>query len=212
MSAFIDAHRDRFGVEPICRVLGVSASAYYHRASGVRSARSVADQRLLARIRQVHGANYEAYGYRRTWKALRRAGETAPRCQVQRLMREHGIRGAKRRGRPWRTTTPDPDAHRRADLVNRQFTAPAPDRLWVGDFTYLRCWQGTVFFAFVIDVYSRRVVGWQLASHMRTDLVLDALRIALGTRQVGADSRLVAHTDRGSQLGLNRSSQQWLVM
>ena len=139
---FIDEHRDRFGVEPICRVLGVSASAYYHRATGQRSARELEDERLVARIRETHRANYEAYGYRRTWKALRRAGETAPRCQVQRLMRQDGLRGAKRRGRPWRTTIPDPDAQRRPDLVNRDFSAVAPDRLWVGDFTYLRCWEG----------------------------------------------------------------------
>ena len=123
VSAFIDEHRDRFGVEPICRTLGVSASAYYQRARGERSARDVEDERLLAVIRETHKANYEAYGYRRTWKALRRAGETAPRCQVQRLMRAHGIQGAKRRGKPWRTTKPDPDAQRRPDLVKRDFTA-----------------------------------------------------------------------------------------
>jgi len=154
---------------------------------------------LLGRIREVHLANYEAYGYRRTWKALRRAGEQAPRCQVQRLMREHGIQGAKRRGKPWRTTKPDPLAHRWPDLVQRQFTAQEPNRLWVGDLSYLRCWEGVVFFAFIIDVHSRRVIGWQLAGHMRTDLVLDALRMALGTREPGADFGLVAHTDRGSQ-------------
>ena len=199
MSAFIDEHRDRFGVEPICRALGVSASAYYHRARGARSQRQREDERLLEVIRTTHKKNYEAYGYRRTWKALRRAGETAPRCQVQRLMRAHGIQGAKRRGKPWRTTKPDPNAQRRPDLVQRQFTAQEPNRLWVGDLSYLRCWEGVVYFAFVIDVFSRRVVGWQLASHMRTDLVLDALRMALGTREHGADFRLVAHTDRGSQ-------------
>jgi putative transposase len=190
---------DRFGVEPICRVLGVSASAYYHRARGERSARQLEDERLLGVIRETHKANYEAYGYRRTWKALLRAGEIVPRCQVQRLMRSHGIQGAKRRGKPWRTTKPDPNAARRPDLVRRQFTAQDPNRLWVGDLSYLRCWEGVVYFAFVIDVFSRRVVGWQLASHMRTDLVLDALRMALGTREPGADFRLVAHTDRGSQ-------------
>jgi putative transposase len=199
VSVFIDEHRDRFGVEPICRVLGVSASAYYHRATGQRSVREVDDERLLGVICETHAANYEAYGYRRTWKALRRAGETAPRCRVQRLMREHGIQGAKRRGKPWRTTVPDPDARRRPDLVNRNFTASAPDRLWVGDLSYLRCWEGVVYFAFVLDVFSRRVVGWQLAGHMRTTLVLDALRMALGTRDPGADFRLVAHSDRGSQ-------------
>ncbi len=204
---FIDEHRDRFGVEPICRTLDVSASAYYHRRSGERSARRVGDERLLDRIREVHRANYEAYGYRRTWKALRRAGEAAPRCQVQRLMREHGIQGAKRRGKPWRTTKPDPLAHRRPDLVQRQFTAQGPNRLWVGDLSYLRCWEGVVFFAFVIDVHSRRVIGWQLASHMRTDLVLDALRMALGTREPGADFALVAHTDRGSQYTSERYTQ-----
>ena len=199
MSVFIDEHRDRFGVEPISRVLDVSASAYYHRARGGRCARRLEDERLLDRIRQVHAANYEAYGYRRTWKALVRAGETVPRCQVQRLMRAHGIQGAKRRGKPWRTTKADPNAQRRPDLVKRNFTAQAPDRLWVGDLTYLRCWEGVVYLSFVIDVFSRRVVGWQLASHMRTDLVLDALRMALGTRERGADFRLVAHTDGGSQ-------------
>jgi putative transposase len=199
VSVFIDEHRDRFGVEPICRTLDVSASAYYHRRGKQRSARALEDERLIEVIKVTHKKNYEAYGYRRTWKALRRAGETAPRCQVQRLMRTHGIQGAKRRGKPWRTTRPDPLAHRRPDLVQRQFTADQPNRLWVGDLSYLRCWEGVVFFAFIIDVHSRRVIGWQLASHMRTDLVLDALRMALGTREPGADFRLVAHTDRGSQ-------------
>jgi len=199
VSRYIDEHRGRFGVEPICRVLGVSASAYYHRASGQRSARRVDDERLLERICEVHAANYYAYGYRRTWKAMRRAGERVGRDRVRRLMRAHGIQGAKRRGKPWRTTIADPAALRSPDRVNRDFTAAAPDRLWVADFTYLRCWEGLVFFAFVIDVYSRRVVGWQLASHMRTDLVLDALRMALARRQAGADIELVHHSDAGSQ-------------
>ena len=196
---FVDEHRDRFGVEPICRTLGVSASAYYHRRCGARSQRQLEDERVLAVIRSTHKKNYEAYGYRRTWKALLRAGERVPRCQVQRLMRSHGIQGAKRRGKSWRTTKPDPNAHRRPDLVQRNFTADEPNRLWVGDLSYLRCWEGVVYFAFIIDVFSRRVVGWQLASHMRTDLVLDALRMALGTREHGADFRLVAHSDMGSQ-------------
>jgi len=115
-------------------------------------------------------------------------------------MRQEGIRGAKRRGKPWRTTIPDPSAHKRPDLVNRQFTADAPDRLWVGDLTYLRIWEGRLYFAFLIDVFSRMIVGWQIASHMRTDLVLDALRMALGTRQPGADIGLVQHTDQGSPI------------
>jgi putative transposase len=199
VSAFIDRYRDRFGVEPICRTLGVSSSAYYERARGRRSSRVIEDERLLGVIREVHLANYEAYGYRRVWKALLRAGETVPRCRVQRLMRRAQIKGAKRRGKPWRTTKPDLAARRRPDLVNREFAAPGPNRLWVADLTYLRCWEGVVYLAFVIDVHSRRVIGWQLASHMRTDLVLDALRMALATRDPGADLTLVHHSDRGSQ-------------
>jgi transposase InsO family protein len=199
VSAYIDEHRARFGVEPICRTVGVSASAYYQRATGDRSARVVEDERLLEVIRVTHKRNYEAYGYRRTWKALLRAGERVARCRVQRLMREAGIQGAKRRGKPWRTTKPDPAAQRPRDLVGRDFTAPAPNRLWVGDFTYLRCWEGIVYFSFIIDVFSRMIVGWQLAANMRTTLVLDALRMALGLREPGADFRLVHHTDAGSQ-------------
>jgi putative transposase len=199
VSAFIEEHRQRFGVEPICQTLEVSASAHYERRSGRRSARSLEDERLLARIEEIHKANYCAYGYRRTWIALRRAGEEVGRGRVQRLMRQAGIQGAKRRGKPWRTTKPDPKAQRRPDLVGRDFSATAPNRLWVGDFTYLRSWEGVSYFAFVLDAFSRRVVGWQLASHMRTDLVLDALRMALGQRDHGADFEPVAHTDRGSQ-------------
>jgi transposase InsO family protein len=114
-------------------------------------------------------------------------------------MRQAGIQGAKRRGKPWRTTTPDPTALRAPDRVDRDFTASRPDELWVADFTYLRCWEGVVFFAFVLDVYSRRIVGWQFASHMRTDLVLDALRMALTRRPAGADVELIHHSDAGSQ-------------
>jgi putative transposase len=199
VSRFIDEHRGRFGVEPICRTLGVSASAYYQRATGKRSVRAVGDERLLERIERVHAANYHCYGYRRTWLALKREGVDVGRDRVKRLMRAHGLQGAKRRGKPWRTTIADPAAARRPDLVQRDFTASCPDALWVADFTYLRCWEGLVFFAFVLDVYSRRIVGWQLAGHMRTDLVLDALRMALSRRRPGADVQLVHHSDAGSQ-------------
>jgi putative transposase len=199
VSRYVDEHRGRFGVEPICKTLGVSVSAYYERRRGCRSVRAVEDERLLARIRELHAANYDAYGYRRMWKTLRRAGERVPRCQVQRLMKAHGIVGAKRRGKPWRTTKPDPAARRRPDLVQRDFTASRPNELWVADLSYLRWWQGLVFFAFVIDAFSRKIVGWQLAAHMRTDLVLDALKMALAQRGSGADIELVHHSDRGSQ-------------
>jgi putative transposase len=177
----------------------VSVSAYYQRASGRRSTRAVEDERLLARIRELHAGNYYAYGYRRMWKALRRAGEQVPRCRVQRLMKRDGIVGAKRRGKPWRTTRPDPQATRRPDLVQRDFRVERPNELWLADISYLRCWQGLVFFAFVLDAHSRMIVGWQLASHMRTDLVLDALRMALDSRGPGADVELIHHSDRGSQ-------------
>jgi putative transposase len=199
VSAFIEEHRERFGVEPICETLGVSASAYYERASGRRSTRALEDEQLLARIVELHEANYLAYGSRRMWKALLRAGENVGRDRVARLMRQHGIQGAKRRGKPWRTTKAGPLARRSPDLVEREFTASGPDQLWFADFTYLRCWEGLVFFSFVIDAYSRRIVGWQFASHMRTTLVLDALRMALHQRAPGADVALVHHSDAGSQ-------------
>jgi putative transposase len=199
VSAFIDEHRERFGVEPICSTLGVSASAYYERASGRRSARAIRDERLLEAISELHERNYLAYGSRRMWKALLRSGARVGRSRVERLMRAHGIQGAKRRGKPWRTTKADPLARRSPDLVQRDFTASRPDELWLADFTYLRCWEGLVFFSFVIDAYSRRIVGWQFAAHMRTDLVLDALRMALHQRAPGADVALVHHSDAGSQ-------------
>jgi putative transposase len=208
VTAYIDERRGRFGVEPICRVLDVSASAYYQRKIAVRSRRQIEDERLLGRIRELHAANYYAYGSRRMWIALRRAGEPVARGTVERLMRAHGIQGAKRRGKPWRTTRPDPAARRRPDLVDRDFSATGPDRLWVADITYLRCWEGVVFFAFILDAWSRRVIGWQLAGHMRTTLVLDALRMALHQRDGGADIALVHHSDRGSQGGFNWSSQR----
>jgi putative transposase len=199
VSAFIDEHRARFGVEPICRTLGVSASAYYHRATGARSRRRIEDERLLALIEHVAARNYGAYGYRKTWLALRRRGVPVGRDHVKRLMRQAGVQGAKRRGKPWRTTTPDPRALRPPDLVDRDFSASRPDELWVADFTYLRCWEGLVFFSFVIDAYSRKVVGWQFSTSMRIDLVLDALRMALTRRQAGVDVELIHHSDAGSQ-------------
>ena len=129
MSRFIDEQRGRFGVEPICRTLGVSASAYYHRKTGARSRRAVEDERLLEQIEQVHAANYHCYGYRRTWLALKRAGVDVGRDRVKRLRRADGIPGAKRRGKPWRTTTPDIEPRRRPDLVQRDFSASRPDEL-----------------------------------------------------------------------------------
>ena len=200
MSAFIDQQKAAgYAVELTCRSIGTSASAYYQRASGQLSTRAVEDARLLVEIRRVYRANYEAYGSLRVYKALRREGIDVGRGRVERLMASDGLVGAKRRGRAWKTTVADPEGCERPDLVNRDFSAERPDALWIADFTYLRSWEGVGFFSFVLDVYSRRCVGWQLSSNMRTDLVLDALRMALATRRHGADLQLIHHSDRGSQ-------------
>jgi putative transposase len=199
VSAFVDERRADFGVELICQTLGVSASAYYQRKTGQRSARAIEDERLLEVIKQTHVANYEAYGSRRMWKALRRHGESAPRCQVERLMAANGICGAKRRGRPWRTTIQGAETATAPDLLDRDFSAERPDEKWCADLTYIRCWEGVVFFSFVIDCYSRMVVGWQFAGHMRTKLVGDALEMAVGQRRPDPDALLIHHSDRGSQ-------------
>ena len=199
MSAFIDAHREDFGVELICQTIGTSASAYYQRATGQRSARDVEDARLLGMIRRVHAENYEAYGSRRMWKALRREGETAGRCRVERLMGRNAIVGAKRRGKPWRTTIAGSQPVSAPDLLERDFTASRPNAKWCADFTYLRCWQGVLFLSFVIDVYSRMIVGWQFTTHMRTSLVDDALQMAVATRRIDPQQLLIYHSDHGSQ-------------
>ncbi len=203
MSAFIEARKALgFAVALTCRSIGTSPSAYYQRATGVLSTRGIEDERLLVQIRRVYRANYEAYGSLRVWKALRREGIEVGRGRVERLMGQDGLVGAKRRGRAWKTTVADPAGCERPDLVNRDFSADRPDALWVADFSYVRCYEGMVFFSFVIDVFSRRIVGWQFASHMRTDLVLDALRMALTRRQHGADVDLIHHSDAGSQAEL----------
>ncbi len=147
MSAFIDEHRARFGVEPICRTLGVSASAYYRaRQRPALRPRSSRTSGCSTGSASCTRRNYYAYGSRRMWKALLRAGEQVGRGRVERLMRQNGIQGAKRRGKPWRTTIADPAAQRRPDLVERDFSAAGRDELWFADFTYLRCWEGLVFF------------------------------------------------------------------
>jgi transposase InsO family protein len=198
VSVFVELHR-HLGVEPVCQALGVSASAYYQRASGERSSREVEDERLIERIRDVHRRNYECYGQERVWRALGREGEEVGRDRVARLMRREGIRGAKRRGRPWKTTASDPAAEQRPDLVCRDFTAERPNELWVADLTQVRCWEIRLYLAFVIDVFSRMVVGWQLAAHTRTDMVLDALKMAIAVRGPGAAVGVVHHSDHGSQ-------------
>ena len=203
---FTDGHKARFGVEPICRVLSqhgcpIAPSTSYDAVRRPPSARARREERLRAAITAVHQDNYGVYGARKVWLALNREGIPVARCTVERLMRELGLAGA-RRGKRRRATVPDPAAARPADLVQRRFNRPAPDRLWVADFTYVPTWSGMVYVAFVIDAYSRRIVGWRAATSMRTALVLDALEQAIWTRQRGGASSmagLICHHDAGSQ-------------
>jgi putative transposase len=197
MTRYIDTYRDRFGVEPICRALQVAPSSYYAARSRQPSARAVGDAKLAAKVLKVFNDNYRVYGARKIWKQLRREGEPVGRDRVARLMCSLGIAGVVR-GKSRRTTIPDPAAGRAPDLVNRKFAATRPNQLWVSDFTYVATWSGTVYVAFVIDVFSRLIVGWRAAASMRTELVLDALEMAVWRRASLLDG-LVCHSDAGSQ-------------
>jgi putative transposase len=198
MTAYIESRREVFGVEPTCEALGVATSTHYDRRSRKPSVRALRDAELVVEIHAAREGYRRVYGVRKTWKQLRRRGVTdAGRERVARLMRAEGLRGVQR-GRKRRTTTPDETARDRArDLVQRDFTASRPNQLWVADLTYVRTWQGFSYLAFILDVYARMIVGWQLATHMRSSLVVDALEMAVGLRQPPVG--LVAHTDRGSQ-------------
>jgi putative transposase len=178
MTRYIDIHRARFGVEPICRALQVAPSSYYAAKRRLPSARAVSDAALSPKVQRVWHDNYQVYGARKIWRQLHREGELVGRDRVARLMRSLGIAGVVR-GKTRRTTVPDPAATRAPDLVQRQFTAIRPNQLWVSDFTYVASWSGTVYVAFVIDVFSRLIVGWRAATSMRTELVLDALEMAV---------------------------------
>ncbi len=204
MGAFIDAHRARFGVEPICAVLPIAPSGYYERQARIRDpqrqpARARRDATLMAHIARVWREHREVYGVRKIWKQLLREGVAVARCTVARLMRRLGLTGAVR-GRAWRRTTiPETAAPRPPDLVTRQFTATRPNQLWVADLTYVATWRGFVYVAFVIDVFSRRIVGWRASGSLRSDLALDALEQALYDRPLAQADRLVHHSDRGVQ-------------
>jgi len=177
------------------------------------SVRERRDAELKPLIRRVHEDNYGVYGARKVWLALNRQGVPVARCTVERLMRELGLEGA-RRGRRRRTTIPDSAAARPADLVRRHFDPPAPDRTWVADFIYVPTWSGTVYVAFVLDAYARRILGWRAATSMRTKLVLDALEQALWTRRkqgTGPLAGLIHHSDARSQTGFNRLSQHRFI-
>jgi putative transposase len=197
VTRYVEERRDAFGVEPICRTLGVAVSTHYARRSRVPSRRELADRELLVEIEAARSGRRKVYGARKTWKELKRRDVEVGRDQVARVMRQSGLVG-KLRGSKKRTTIPDEAAAERArDLLQRDFTATRPNEKWVADITYVRTWQGFVYLAFILDCYSRTIVGWQLATHMRAELVLDALEMASGLRRPGAG--LIAHSDRGSQ-------------
>ena len=200
MIAFIDAFRHRFGVEPICRTLQFAPSTYWSARRRPPSARSVRDEVLKVDIARVHVDNFGVYGADKVWVQLNREGIGVARCTVERLMRDLGLRGAVR-GRPRRTTITNDAAVRPRDLVDRDFTAVAPNRLWVADLTYVRTWSGFVYVAFVTDVYSRRIVGWQASRSLKTDLALHALEQAVWERSRHGASLdgLVHHSDGGVQ-------------
>ncbi len=212
MNAFVDEHRERLGVEPICKVLQIAPSGYRRHAArqrtpALRCARAQRDEVLVPQIERVWQANLEVYGAKKVWRQLHREGMAVARCTVERLMRRQGLRGVIR-GKVVRTTIPDPKAPCPRDLVARQFKADRPNRLWVSDFTYVSTWQGWLYVAFVIDVFARRIVGWRVSSSMHTDFVLDALEQALYARQPERDNSLVHHSDRGSQYVSIRYSER----
>jgi putative transposase len=198
MTRFIEERKEEFGVESMCAVLPIAPSTYYASTTRPLSARALADQELEKEIKRIYADNYGVYGVRKIWKQLRREGMTVARCTVARLMRKLGLRGVIR-GKTWKTTKPDTSAQRPADLVDRQFTVTAPNRLWVADLTYVRTWAGMVYSAFVMDAFSRRILGWQTSTTLRTDLALDALEMALWTRRKEDLSGVIHHSDRGVQ-------------
>ena len=203
MIAFIDDHRAVHGVEPICKVLPIAPSTYYDHASkradpGKLSARAQRDMALKPQITRVFVENFEVYGVRKVWRQLAREGVPVARCTVERLMADLGLQGVIR-GQPIRTTVQDKAAPCPLDHVNRQFHAPAPNMLWLSDFTYVSTWTGFVYVAFVIDAYARRIVGWRVSRTAHANFVLDALEQALHERRPTHRGGLVHHSDRGSQ-------------
>lgn len=203
MVSFIDEHREEHGVEPICDVLPIAPSTYYaqkqkQREPERRSERAQRDEQLCIEIVRVWHQNQQVYGAKKVWKQLNREGIRVGRCRVERLMLQLGLTGAVRGRRFKLTTIPDGAAARPLDLVERNFTAERPNQLWVSDLTYVATWRGFVYVAFVIDVYSRRIVGWRVSSSLKSDLALDALEQAICEREDARQERLVHHSDRGT--------------
>jgi len=203
MIAFVDDHRGTYGVEPICKALPIAPSTYREHAARRRDparlpARARRDLELKPEIARVFAENFAVYGVRKVWRQMQREGFAVARCTVARLMGELGLQGAIR-GKPVRTTVSDKAAPCPLDHVNRQFHAPAPNRLWLSDFTYVATWAGFVYVAFVIDAYARRIVGWRASRTAHAGFVLDALEQALHERRPVRGAGLVHHSDRGSQ-------------
>ena len=203
MIAFIDDHRKAHGVEPICKVLPIAPSTYHdhvaRRADPEKlSVRAKRDMALKPEIERVFADNFEVYGARKVWRQLNRESIPVARCTVERLMSDLGLQGVIR-GKPVRTTVQDKAAPCPLDHVNRVFHAPAPNRLWLSDFTYVSTWSGFVYVAFVIDAYARRIVGWRVSRTAHANFVLDALEQALHERRPVRRGGLVHHSDRGSQ-------------
>ncbi len=198
MTRYIDAHRKRFGVEPICQTLQVAPSTYYAVKARRPSRRRVQDDALKPDVTRVHRDNFGVYGVEKVWRQLIREGTQVGRDRVARLMHDLGLAGAVR-GKKARTTVPADLAARPADLVDRAFTAPAPNRLWVADLTYVSTWSGFTYTAFIVDAFSRAIVGWRVATSLRADLALDALEMAIWTRRPTANDALIHHSDRGVQ-------------
>lgn len=201
MVAFIDEHRESQGVESLCSELPIAPSTYFATKAGQedgdkRSQRRKRDEALQAEIQRVWDDNFQVYGVRKVWHQLKREGFRVARCTIERLMHQMGLQGAVR-GRTKRTTVASDKDQRPLDLVKREFTAHRPNQLWVADFTYIATWSGFVYVAFVIDVYSRMIVGWRAATSMSAELTLDALEQALWARRV--KEKLIHHSDRGSQ-------------
>ena len=203
MIAFIDDHRDKHGVEPICKVLPIAPATYYNHLAKLAdparlSDRAKRDADLRPHIQRVFDANWQVYGVRKVWRQLRREGFDVARCTLARLMKAMGIQGVIR-GKPHKTTIPDKKLPCPLDRVNRQFRVPAPNMLWVSDFTYVATWKGFVYVAFVIDAYARRIVGWRVSTTPHAGFVLDALEQAVHERRPVKAMGLVHHSDRGSQ-------------
>ena len=204
MVSFIDENREEYGVEPICEVIPIAPSTYYaHKAWEAdpesRSTRAQRDEELEGEIRRVWSQNFEVYGAKKVWRQLSREGIRVARCTVARLMRELGLKGVTRGKRFKTTTISEQGAMRPLDLVERDFVASRPNELWVSDLTYVATWRGFAYVAFVIDVFSRRIVGWRTSSSLRSDLALDALEQAIWERQDDRAEPLIHHSDRGVQ-------------